>query len=135
MVMNMTSGIGGAMATNSFGSWLSIFIIVATCAIVLSLFVVVLSGIKGYKITRKWVLWLINSVRYFFFGIGALLTLAVPGLIIYYFGKQAAQGNVAPIKITLYIIVGYFVIAFIGFLASKVIKRFKKLEKKANKNE
>ena len=131
--MNTTSSLAGGMALTNFGSWFSIVVIVGLCAIVLSVFMMALSGLKGYKITRRWVLWLISSVKYFFFGIGALLSLAVPGLIIYYFGRQASQGNTAPLKITLYIILGYFAISFIGWIASKIINRFRKLEKRIKK--
>jgi hypothetical protein len=125
---NMNGGEG-------FGSWLGLMVIVFFAAVILVLFTSMLSSFQNYRKIRGVLGWLINTVRYFFFGVATLFCLAVPVLIFYYFISQARRGNVAPTKITFYIISGYVVICLIGYVGKKIYERIKKFEKKVKVNK
>lgn len=115
-------------------SWFGTVVIIGIIAILLSLFIMTIGSLEGYLRIRKYIKFLINSFRYFLFGILSLIVLALPISVFYYFLKQAHNGNVAPLKITLGLIGGYILISIIGYLSKRfVYERIKKFEKKVKK--
>jgi hypothetical protein len=73
--------------------------------------------------------------------ISAMLTIicsAIPITTIYLFINQAQKGNVAPLKYTIFIIGGCFIITLIGYLSKKFvydrIHKFEDLDKKIDKD-
>lgn len=134
--INATTAVSSSMAGSGVGSWFSMVVIVGILTIILALFIVALSNFEQYAKTRKWLIWLLNTVRYFGFGLLTLLTLALPIAVIYYFLSQAHEGNVAPLKITLYLIGGYIAICIIGWIGKKLVyDRVEKFEDKLNTKE
>lgn len=132
--LNATTFLALSMSNSSFGSWFSMVIIVGMVTIILCLFIMTLASFEQYARTKKWLRWLLNTLRYFGFGILTLLVIALPVLIVYYFLTQAHKGNIAPLKITLYLIGGYIVICIIGWVGKKLVyDRIKKFDKKYQK--
>lgn len=128
MTTSMISGVG------SLGSWFSVFIIVSICIFLLCLFISALASFEQYARTKRWLRWILNTLRYFGFGILTLLVIALPVLVVYYFLSQAHKGNVAPLKITSYLIGGYIVICIIGWIGKNLVyNRIKKFDKKYQK--
>lgn len=123
---------------SSFGSWFSTVIVVGICAVILSLFLMTLSNFERYARTKKWLMWILGTLKYFCFGILTLIVIVLPSFIIYYFLSQAHKGNVAPLKITFYLIGGYIAICIIGWLGKKLVydrvSKFEKLDKKIDKD-
>ena len=115
-------------------SWFGTVVIVGIIAIFLSLFVMTLASLEGYIRTKKYLKFIVDSFKYFMFGILSLIVLALPISVFYYFLKQAHEGNVAPLKISLSLIGGYILISLIGYLSKRfVYERIKKFEKKVKK--
>lgn len=115
-------------------SWFGLVIIIGIATIIVLLFTIALSNITRYKKLRGIIEWFIKTIQYFFFGLGGLGVLAVPTLILFYFGSQASKGNTVPIWITLSIIGGYFIIAGIGYIFKHyIIDRIKKYEEEYQK--
>ena len=132
--MNATTSMVSSMG--EVGSWFSIVIIVFLVAIFLGIFITALASFEQYAKTRKWLKWMINTIRYFGFGLLTLLTLILPVSIIYYFLSQAQKGNIAPLRITLYLIGGYAGICIIGWIGKKLVyDRVGKFEDKLKKKE
>jgi hypothetical protein len=135
-INNTISAISGI---SDMGSWFSMVVIVGICAVLLSLFIMALSSFERYARTKKWLMWILGTLKYFCFGILTLIVIAMPVLVVYYFLSQAHKGNVAPLKISLYLIGGYIAICLIGWLGKKVvydrIKKFDKKYQKENKDD
>jgi hypothetical protein len=132
IAMNVTNSMAGLSVTSS---WFGLMIIVGVIAVILSVFVMALSGLEGYVRARRWLYWCFKTTRYFFSGLVTLLVLAVPIGIFYYFISQASKGNIAPAKWTGGIIIGYVVIALIGYFGEKIYGRFKRFEKVRSKGK
>jgi len=117
-------------------SWFATVIIVSIVAVILMLFVITLSNLSNYIRTKKCLMSLVNTFKYFLFGCLTLIVLFIPSYVAYHFIKEARQGNIIPLKVTLSIIVGYFVIALIGYLSKRLIyDRIKKFEQKIKKSK
>lgn len=121
------------------GSWFGIVVIVGIVAVLLSIFVMALSSFERYARTKKWLMWILGTLKYFSFGILTLMVIAIPSFVVYYFISQAYKGNVASLKISLYLIGGYIAICIIGWLGKKIvydrIKKFDKKYQKENKDD
>lgn len=129
IAMNVTNSLNSLNGMSGMDSWFSSMVIVAITSVLILFLVIALSNITRYKKIKGVLSWLLNTVKFFFFGIGGIGVLSVFGLILFYFGNQAKQGNVVPIKITLLIIAGYFVIAGLGYLLKRfVLDRIKLFE-------
>jgi len=127
--VNMTTA-----ALSSDMSWFSLIILVSFVAVVLSLLVMAMSSVTRYKKLKGALEWLTTTFNYFLMGLATLATLAVPGLVIFFFGKQAAEGNTAPVWMTACIILGYFAISLLGWLSKKfVVDRVKLFEEEIKK--
>jgi len=136
VVLNNT--VSAISSISDMGSWFSIVVIVGICAVLLSVFFMALSSFEQYARTKKWLMWIIGTLKYFCFGLLTLIVIALPSFVIYYFLSQAHKGNVAPLKISLYLIGGYIAICLIGWLGKKLVydrvKKFDKQYKKELKN-
>lgn len=131
--MNATSSI---LTFSDTSSLFSIVIIVGFMAVILTFFLIAMTSVTRYKKLKGLLLWLFLTFQYFLIGITTLVVLAVPTLILYYFGKQASEGNVVPIWITLSMIAGYFIISFIGWISKRfVVDRIKLFEEELSKEE
>ena len=131
-VLNNT--VSGIVAVSDLGSWFNIVIVIGICAVLLGVFFTALSNFEHYAKTKKWLMWLIGTLKYFCFGLLTLLVIAIPSFVMYYFISQAHKGNVAPLKISLYLIGGYISICLIGWLGKKLVyDRIKKFDKKYQK--
>jgi len=125
-VMNMTGDLAAGMETYS---WFSMIIIIGIAALILSLVFAILGSFKIYVKSRKTLKFILNSVQYFILGIVFLLILAFPVGIFMFFYTQAKKGNVMPLRYSLYIILGYIVISFLGWIFKKyVYERIKLFE-------
>ena len=130
---NTVSVISGV---SDIGSWFNIVIVVGICAVLLGVFFMALSNFERYARTKKWLMWIIGTLKYFCFGLLTLLVITIPSFVIYYFISQAHKGNVAPLKISLYLIGGYISICLIGWLGKKLVyDRIKKFDKKYQKEK
>jgi len=129
-VTTSISGLSGA------SSWFSVVIIVILATVCMLLFTIALSNIQRYRKIRGVLKWFVTTIQYFFFGLGGLGMLAVPIVIIIYFINQANQGNTVPIEFTISIIIGYFVIAGLGYIFKHfVFDKFKLFEQEISKEK
>jgi magnesium-transporting ATPase (P-type) len=122
------------LGTPANPTWGGLFITLIGSMIFISfifiLFAYAISNYERYKKVKGWAAFLLKSTAYFAFGILTLLVMAIPFGICYYFIDKARHGNVLPIWITLSLIVGYIIIALIGWLSKKyIIDRIKSYEK------
>lgn len=138
MIMQTVALNSTTSAISSLGdptmSWFGGAMITGIIGILLTLFIMTIASLEGYIRTRKYLMFILNSFKYFMFGILSLIVLALPVSVFYYFLKQAHEGNVAPLKISLGLIGGYILISLIGYLSKRfVYERIKKFEKKVKK--
>jgi hypothetical protein len=132
VAMNVTTAISGL---SDIPSWFGLITLFGLMAIILSVLIIGLSGIKGFKRVKRLLLWFAKTIRYFGYGILTIAYLGIPIYLIYLLEQQAVEGNYVPIKWVGYVVGGYAVICLIGFIAKKVVDRFKKLNKITNKNK
>ena len=76
---------------------------------------------RFYYKGRKFIDFMLTSIYYFFWGIGFILCLSVPCLVVYYFINQASKGNTIPLWMTGIIILTYGIISFLGWIFKKFI--------------
>jgi len=132
-VQNASASIG---SFSSQTSWFGVMGIIGFVVVIISIFIMALSSLERYKKIKGLLGWALNTISYFFVGVGSLLVIALPSLVLYYFGKQAYNGNVAPLRYTFYIVVGYFIIVLVGWISETyVIKRIIKFEKHIKRNK
>lgn len=132
--MNMTTS--GTAAISSFSSWSGLITLAAIMTITLGILFMALSNISRYKRLIKLFRILGQSLSYFGYGILFIVLLAVPGFIIYYFEKEAINGNTVPIKYLLGIIAIYALISCLGYLFKKyIIDRVKNFNKQIAKKK
>ena len=132
--LNATMGVASlAYNMNGTTSWFSLVILVGLVCIVLGVMVSALSGIKGFSRVKKLFLWLGKTFYYFGYGILAIVCFAIPISIIWWLEKEAVNGNTIPLKWIGYVILGYVLISFIGWMFKKLIERVKRLNKLSGK--
>ena len=128
IAMNVTNS---AAAAFSGASWFSLVIIIGIAGILIALVFSILASFKIYVKSRKALKFIINSFQYFLLGILFLVILAFPVGIFMYFYTQARDGNVMPLRYSVYIILGYIIISFLGWIFKKyVYERIKLFEVK-----
>lgn len=126
--LNMTTSAMSSMS--SLSGWGSIFLVLIIVCIALSFLMFAFSNIQRFKKLKKIFLFLGNSFKYFGWGCLSIFVLTIPSVVIYYFVKEAGQGNYIPLKWIGYIIGGYVIISFIGYIIKKyLIDRIKNLTK------
>jgi hypothetical protein len=130
VVLNATNSMSSFEIAGT-DSWFPILVMVSIATVLILLFVIALSNFQRYKKMKGVLAWFVNSFAYFLLGVGGLLALSVPVGIFYYLIKQTHEGNVAPLRVTLGIIAGYFTIAGFGYLIKRFItERIGKYERK-----
>lgn len=117
--INMTTSAITSFSETS--SWFSLIVIIGICAVLISLATMMLGSYRFYYKGRKFLDFIVNSVYYFVWGIGFILCLFVPAIVVYSFMDQARKGNTVPIWMTGLVISGYCIISLLGWFFKKYI--------------
>ena len=137
--LNNTTGTFSVAGQELLGSWggtviyLALFVFIPLAMIGIGF--AVLWNIASYTRFKKYFQWIFGTTPiYFITGLVSILTLSIPFAFLYWGYSQAKKGNVVPIKYTFFIIIGYVVISFIGWLVQKyVLERVQDFEKQLKK--
>lgn len=122
----------GLTGINTFSSFLPMVFLVSVSLVIIGMALY----LPFFKRMRKGAEWFSRSLYYFVIGSGVLGTGSGIYFTIEFIGKTAEQSNLPWEVIAGYVIfalAGYFLIAGLGWLATKVYRRLKKNYKKVKK--
>lgn len=140
--LNVTSATGTLSIAGQelLGSWggtvLYLFLFCFLPLAFLGIGLAVLWNIANYTRFKKYFTWLLGTPVYFMVGIISIVVISIPFAFLYWGYIQAKEGNTVPLEYTFYIILGYVVISFIGWIVSKfIIDRVTGFEKELGKGK